>query len=52
LYALVADALDVGALADTERRLAVCGDWCCAPRVEGAWLSGAAAARALLGSGT
>jgi len=29
-------------------RLAVCGDWCLGGRVEGAWLSGRAAAEALL----
>ena len=37
------------ALHDEASSLAVAGDWLVAPRVEGAWLSGQAAARAILG---
>lgn len=33
---------------DGERSLVLCGDWCLGGRVEGAWLSGRAAGRALL----
>ncbi|MCA9561451.1 MAG: NAD(P)-binding protein [Myxococcales bacterium] len=33
---------------DAARGLALCGDWCGGPRVEGAWLSGCAAAGAVL----
>ena len=35
-------------LVDLERRLVACGDWCGGPRVEGAWLSGDAAAEHVL----
>jgi photolyase PhrII len=34
---------------DGDRRLAICGDWCVTPRVEGAWLSGVAAAGRIAG---
>lgn len=34
---------------DATRGLTLCGDWCGGPRVEGAWLSGAAAAGRVLG---
>lgn len=50
LYSLVPSPLDVGALWDPERQLAVCGDWCQGARIEGAWRSGVAAAGRLLGS--
>lgn len=41
-----------GSLWDAELSLGVCGDWCVAPRIEGAWLSGIHAARQLLGVAT
>lgn len=47
-YASGALAPPPGALVDHARRLAVAGDWCAGGRVEGAWLSGVAAAEALL----
>ncbi|MCC7179552.1 MAG: FAD-dependent oxidoreductase [Acidobacteria bacterium] len=37
-----------GALVDVDLRMAACGDWCAGNRVEGAFLSGVAAADALL----
>ncbi len=48
LYSLVERPLEVGALWEAQRRLAVCGDWCRGARIEGAWLSGQAAAGHLL----
>jgi renalase len=50
-YALPIDPLPQRFLLDPPIRLAACGDWCGGPRVEGAYLSGAAAADALLASG-
>lgn len=50
LYAIPAAPLEQGALIDQAQQLAVCGDWCHSASVEGAWLSGQAAARALLES--
>ncbi len=47
-HAAVPEPLDVGALWDAEARLAVCGDWCQGGRVEGAFLSGMAAAGRVL----
>jgi hypothetical protein len=49
LYSLVEQPLDSGALWAPERQLAVCGDWCQGARIEGAYLSGIAAAGRLLG---
>ncbi|MEL6397162.1 MAG: FAD-dependent oxidoreductase [Planctomycetota bacterium] len=48
-YALTEHAVDGGCLFDREGLLAVCGDWCHGGRVEGAWLSGCAAAGRVLG---
>lgn len=49
-YALAEDTLNCDALWDNDLGLAVCGDWCCSARVEGAFLSGAAAAGRILSS--
>jgi hypothetical protein len=49
LYSLVEQPLDIGALWAPEMQLAVCGDWCQGARIEGAYLSGIAAAGRLLG---
>ncbi len=49
-YALCHHPLDVGCLVDIDRRLVACGDWACGSRVEGAFLSGMAAAGRLLGN--
>jgi predicted NAD/FAD-dependent oxidoreductase len=51
-YALPQAPLAEPCLDDAGLRLAVCGDWCGGPRVEGAFLSGSAAARRLLASTT
>ena len=48
-YALAREPLEVGCLWDRERRLGACGDWCQGSRVEGAFLSGMAAAGRVLG---
>ena len=46
-YACADPSLNVGALADPEQRLVVCGDWCAGSRVEDGFRSGLAAARVL-----
>ncbi len=48
LYSLVDNPLQAGALWDPDLQLAVCGDWCNGARIEGAYLSGQAAAGHLL----
>lgn len=48
-YALPENPLDAGCLWDEETQIAVCGDWCQGARVEGAFLSGMAAAGRILG---
>ncbi len=47
-HALVERPLDQPYLADEERAVGTCGDWCLAPRVEAAYTSGRALAHALL----
>jgi renalase len=50
-YAVADPPLARGALVDLDLRLAVCGDWCLGARIESAWLSGVAAAEALIAGG-
>ena len=45
--ARIVDALSDGMISAPAERAVVCGDWCCGSRVEGAFLSGLAAARAI-----
>ncbi len=47
-YAIPGNVLDEDYLWDAAAGLGACGDWCAGPRVEGAFLSGAAMAGALL----
>lgn len=46
-YSQAVEAFDDGALVDTERRLAIAGDWLAGSRIEGAWTSGRKAGQAL-----
>jgi photolyase PhrII len=48
LYALADEPLNSGAITSAEQSLVVCGDWCGGSRIEGAFLSGQAAAGHLL----
>ncbi len=48
-FALPLEPLPENFLLDANLRLAACGDWCGGPRVEGAFLSGLAAADGILG---
>lgn len=50
-YALPIHPLDAPCLWDRTTRVAVAGDWCGGPRLEGAWLSGRAAAHRVLEAG-
>lgn len=47
-YALPSQPLDTRCLWDPTSAVAVAGDWCGGPRIEGAWLSGRAAAQRIL----
>lgn len=49
-YALVERAVDQPCLFDEQRLLAAAGDWCLGPRIEAAYLSGAAAAGRIMGA--
>lgn len=49
-FAIPVEPLDAGALVSRDGRILACGDWCGAARVEGAFLSGQAAAGRLLNS--
>ncbi len=44
LYAAVSKGAEQPCVADNSRKIIACGDWCLGGRVEGAWLSGKAAA--------
>lgn len=46
-FAMARTPLDGPILADDPQRLLVAGDWCAGERIEGAWISGVAAARRL-----
>ncbi len=50
-HAIAPAPLDTGALWSPSERLGVCGDWCHASRVEGAYLSGTAVAGRILSLG-
>ncbi len=49
-YALASEGNSAGAWFDRDQRIVVCGDWVAGSRVEGAFLSGMAAAGRVLGS--
>lgn len=46
-YAMAREPLGGPIMADDAERLVVAGDWCAGERIEGAWISGVAAARRL-----
>ncbi len=48
-YALSDESLTQPCLFDADLEVGLCGDWCSAPRVEGAFLSGSALAGRILG---
>lgn len=48
-YAIPTEPLSDSCLFDAEMQVAGCGDWCAGPRVEGAFLSGAASAGRVMG---
>lgn len=48
LYASLGRSVDIACLYDKALNIAVCGDWCQGGRVQGAWLSGRAAANTML----
>jgi predicted NAD/FAD-dependent oxidoreductase len=47
-FALASDPVPHGALFDEDLKIGACGDWCMGGRIEGALLSGIAAARRIL----
>ncbi|MEM7516004.1 MAG: FAD-dependent oxidoreductase [Planctomycetota bacterium] len=47
-YAIPERVLEESFLTSEDGKVTLCGDWCAGPRVEGAWLSGRAAAEHLL----
>jgi len=48
LYAAVSQGAETPCLVDSSRKILACGDWCLGGRVEGAWLSGKAAAEQVI----
>ena len=50
-YSMALEPLDQGCLHDAGQNLVVAGDWCAGNRIEGAWMSGRAAAERVLAEG-
>lgn len=48
LFSIPTQAPELGAFHDSAHNLAICGDWCQHGSIEGAWISGKAAAQRLL----